>query len=393
MSAARRRRPRTVALIALIAVSATVLSGCVRGSTLAAEAAAATSVDAASSPCPEALADAQTAVKAATAVDSPWNGPTTGPAAQAGKLVVYVAAAMTNPGVAGVAAGVQQAGQAIGWDVRVLDGQGDQATIQSALGQAIALNPDGIIIGGFDPKSSQSQVDQATAAGIPLIGWHAVGDPGPSTDPKLFTNVTISVDEVSKISAQWIIARSGGDAGVVVFTDNSIPFAAGKAKSIEQDLTACAGVKILDEQNIPIPDAGSRTPQAFSSLASTLGDSWNYSVAINDLYFDNAATPLRAAGKQGSGAPFNVGAGDGSPAAFQRIAAKEFQAATVPEPLTQEGWQIIDEFNRAFAGQPPSGYAPEVHVTDTTNVGTTTAWDPTNGYQDVYRKIWAGTGS
>lgn len=380
-------------LIALVAISAAVLSGCVRGSTQNAAAADAATVDVASSACPQALGDAQKAVKAATATDTPWNGPTTGPKAQTDKLIVYVASTMTNPGVAGVAAGVQAAGSAIGWDVRILDGQGDQATIQSALGQAIALNPAGIVIGGFDPKSSQSQVDQATAAGIPLIGWHAVGEPGPSTDPKLFTNVTIAVDEVSKISAQWIIAQSGGTAGVVVFTDNSIPFAAGKAKQIEQYLGECAGVKILDEQNIPIPDAGSRTPQAFSSLASTLGDSWTYSVAINDLYYDNAATPLRAAGKQGGGAPFNVGAGDGSPAAFQRIAAKEFQAATVPEPLTQEGWQIVDEFNRAFAGEPASGYAPEVHVTDTSNVGSTTAWDPTNGYQDVYKKIWAGSSS
>src|SRR6185503_5390604 len=128
---------------------------------------------------------------------------------------------------------------------------------------------------GFDPASISVQVKQANDAGVPLVGWHALSDPGPSTSPKLFSNVTTRVADVALISAQWIIANSNGNAGVVVFTDNSIPFAAGKAKAIEQDLTACAGVKILDEQNIPIPDAGSRTPQAFSSLASTLGDSWN----------------------------------------------------------------------------------------------------------------------
>ena len=98
--------------------------------------------------------------------------------------------------------------------------------------------------------------------------------------------------------------------------------------------------------------------------------------------------PRAAAGKSGDGAPFNVGAGDGSSAAFQRIASKQYQAATVPEPLQQEGWQIVDELNRAFAGEDASGYVPAVHVTDATNLGSSASWDPANGYQDVYKKIW-----
>lgn len=337
--------------------------------------------------CPDVVATAKAAVEAASATDAPWSGPTTGPKAAQGKEIAFVAQTLTNPGVAGVAKGVQEAAAKIGWTVRVLDGQGDQAGIQNAFGQALALNPAGIVIGGFDPKTTSSQLAQAKAAGIPVIGWHAVGDPGPSTDPELFTNVTTKVDDVAKISAQYIIAKSNGTAGVVVFTDDSIPFAAGKAKTIEADLAECTSVKVLDKSNIPIPDAGTRTPQEFSSLASRLGDEWTYSVAINDLYFDNAATPLRAAGKQGGGAPYNVGAGDGSEAAFQRIAAKQFQAATIPEPLNQEGWQIVDEFNRAFAGQPDSGYVPAVHITDADNVGSTTSWDPA-GYREAYATLW-----
>lgn len=83
-----------------------------------------------------------------------------------------------------------------------------------------------------------------------------------------------------------------------------------------------------------------------------------------------------------------MGAGDGSEAAFQRIAAKQFQAATVPEPLNEQGWQIVDEFNRAFANEPASGYVSPVHITDASNVGTSTSWDPQNGYRDEYKKIW-----
>lgn len=375
-------RPTRVIALGVIATCAMV--GCSRGSTST----AAKTTSSGTGSCPDAVATAKTAVAAATDPKPAWAGPTTGPKAAASKQIVFVAQTLTNPGVAGAAKGVQNAAKAIGWSARVLDGQGDQAGIQAAFGQALALRPAGIVVGGFDPGSIKAQITQANAANIPIVGWHALSEPGPSADPKLFSNVTTKVSDVATISAQWIIAKSGGAAGVVVFTDNSIPFAAGKATMIEKALGACSSVKILQVENIPIPDAGTRTPQEFSSLVAKLGTPWNYSVAINDLYFDNAATPLRAAGKDGAGAPFNVGAGDGSAAAFQRIASKQFQAATVPEPLEQEGWQIIDEFNRAFNDQPASGYVPAVHVTDADNVGGTTSWDPANGYRDTYTKIW-----
>jgi ribose transport system substrate-binding protein len=377
-------RPATLRLLAIGTATVCALAGCSRGSSATSDTATATG----SGNCPSAVSHAQAAVKTATDASAPWTGPTTGPTAARNKLIVFVAQTLTNPGVAGAAKGVQDAAAAIGWQARVLDGQGDQSGIQAAFGQALALHPAGIVIGGFDPGSISAQVKQANSAGIPLVGWHALSTPGPSANPKLVSNVTTKVDDVAEISAQWIIAKSNGIAGVVVFTDNSIPFAAGKAKTIESDLAECSSVKVLQIENIPIPDAGTRTPQEFSSLVSRLGTKWTYSVAINDLYFDNAATPLRAAGRSGNGAPYNVGAGDGSAAAFQRIASRQFQAATVPEPLEQEGWQIVDEFNRAFHNQPASGYVPAVHVTDPGNVGSTTSWDPDNGYRDAYKKIW-----
>ena len=338
--------------------------------------------------CDDVVAASAAAVEDATNNASPWTGPTTGPEAAVSKDIVFVAQTLTNPGVAGVARGVREAVAAIGWDLRVLDGQGDQSGIAAAFGQAVSLKPDGIVVGGFDPNTVSGQLAQAEDAGIPVIGWHAVSAPGPSVKPKLFSNVTTKVEEVAEISAHWIIAKSQGAAGVVVFTDNSIPFAAGKAQMIQDHLESCSSVKILHVENIPIPDAGTRTPQAFSALVSRLGDSWTHSVAINDLYFDNAATPLRAAGKSGTDAPYNVGAGDGSEAAFQRIASGQYQAATVPEPLSAQGWQIVDEFNRAFHQEPASGYVAPVHVSDAGNIGRRTAWDPDNGYRAVYRKIW-----
>ena len=376
------RPRRRTALTAAVLLAAGVLAGCERGSS-------AGGGDSTAGPrgCPAVLARAKAAVERAERNDVPWNGPARGPRAVPGKTIVYVAQTMTNPGVAGAAQGVREAAKAIGWRVRVIDGGGTPAGIQAALSEAVTLKPSGIVIGGFDPKSTARQVAQANAAGIPLIGWHAVASPGPSTRPRLFTNVTTRVEDTARISADWVIARSNGRAGAVIFTDASIPFARHKSELIRKGLARCRDVRLLAYENIPIPDAGSRTPQEVSSLLSRFRDEWTHSVAINDLYFADAAPALRAGGKRGSGPPFNIGAGDGDPSAFQRINHRQYQAATVPEPLSQQGWQMIDEFNRAFSGRAPSGYTAPVHISTAANSAGATSWNPP-GYRAAYRKIW-----
>ncbi|WP_425581603.1 substrate-binding domain-containing protein [Streptomyces stramineus] len=336
---------------------------------------------------PAALARAEAAVRQAEKTDAPWQGPTRGPRAVAGKSVVYVAQTMTNPGVAGAARGVREAGRALGWRVRVIDGQGTPAGIQAAFSQAVALRPAGIALGGFDPRLTSPQVARAVADRIPLVGWHAVDTPGPSEDPRLFSNVTTRVEDVARISADWIIAHSRGHAGVVLFTDASIPFARKKSELIKEELATCPGVRLLAEENIPITDTSSRTPQVVSALISRFANRWTHSVAINDVYFADAAPALRAARRKGAAAPYNVGAGDGDPSAFQRVNSRQFQTATVPEALTEQGWQIADEFNRAFAGEPASGYVAPVHLATATNSGGVSTWDPP-GYRAAYRKTW-----
>ncbi|WP_406445681.1 substrate-binding domain-containing protein [Streptomyces sp. NBC_00631] len=376
----RVRGARSVALALLAA--AVALAGCRSGSSNSPDV-----TTTGPGGCPGAQAAAVAAVARAERTDTAWNGPTTGPTAVSGKTVVYVAQTMTNPGVAGVAGGLRDAARVIGWHVRVIDGGGSPAGIQAAMSEAVALRPSGIVIGGFDPGSTAQQVAAAGAAGIPLVGWHAVATPGPSRRPPLFTNVTTRVESVAGISAQWIIAHSGGRAGVVLFTDASVPFAKRKSELIRAELATCAGVRLLAYENIPIPDAGSRVPREIASLLSRFPDTWTHSAAINDLYFADAAPAFRAAGRNGAGPPFNIGAGDGDPSAFQRINSRQYQAATVPEPLSQQGWQIVDEFNRAFSGRPASGYVAPTHVSTAANSAGATTWDPP-GYREAYRRIW-----
>jgi ribose transport system substrate-binding protein len=248
------------------------------------------------------------------------------------------------------------------------------------------------VVGGFDTTEQKAAFEGATKAGVPLVGWHSGEQPGPNEKAGLYANVTTTADDVSEAAALWAVADSGGKAGVVIFTDSQYAIAVYKAKAMEAVIKKCGGCTVLSYEDSPISESSTRMPTLTASLLQKHGVKWTHSLAINDLYFDFMGPTLQTAGKKGDGSPKAVSAGDGSEAAYQRIRSKRFQAGTVPEPLNMQGWQIVDELNRAFAKEKWSGYVPKVHLVTAANVGKDggpkNLFDPDNGYRNQYKKIW-----
>lgn len=340
----------------------------------------------------EVLDAAKARIAAATQKAGKWDGPTTGPAAAKDKTIIYIAGDMRNGGTEGVSRGVEEAAKAIGWNLRILDGHGDISARTAAVNQALALKPDGIIVGGFDAIEQNAALQAVKDAGIPFVGWHATIEPGPDAKTGMFANVNTRIADVAQTAADLAIADSNGTAGVVIFGDSNYEMAIGKARMMEAAVKKCSGCTVLVLEDSPMTEASSRMPQLTTSLLQRFGDKWTYSLAVNDLYYDFMGPSLAAAGKEGADAPHNISAGDGSESAFQRIRSKQYQVATVPEPLHEQGWQLIDELNRAFAGQPWSGYVSGIHLVTPENIafdgGPDNVFDPDNGYRDVYKKIW-----
>lgn len=338
------------------------------------------------------VADAKAYVAEASQPNPQWTGPTTGPTAQAGKTIVYVSADQRNGGVLGVSKGVEEAGGLIGWTVRVIDGQGSVSGRSAALQQAIALNPDGIILGSVDASEQAEAIKQAAAAGIKIVGWHSTATAGPSADFPIFTNITTDPLEVAKAAADFVVADSDGKAGVVIFTDSVYAVAIAKSDAMADVIRACATCKLLSIEDTPLAEASTRMSPLTNALLQRYGDDWTYSLTINDLPIDFMAPALQSAGKAADGFPRNASAGDGSEAAFQRIQQNYYQYATVAEPLRLHGWQAIDEMNRAFADAQPSGYVVPVHLflpqNATQDGGDRFVFDPDNGYTDAYKQIW-----
>src|SRR3977135_3889969 len=176
---------RSMAMLALLALST---AGCGGGTTnttnTTSNAAPAATTD------PAYLQMAKDYVATVTAPGTPWTGPTTGPAAQGKKLIVYVSSDQRNGGPQGAGDGAQEAAKVIGWDLRILDGQGSVQGRLTALNQAIALKPDAVILGDVDTLEQAPAIQKAATLGIKVVGWHAAAAPGPVQGQPVITNVT-----------------------------------------------------------------------------------------------------------------------------------------------------------------------------------------------------------
>src|SRR5271155_621899 len=74
---------------------------------------------------PAAADDPAAIVAAARAPQAKWTGPTTSAKPESGKSIYVITCASQGIGCVRAAKGVEEAGAALGWQVRTIDGRGD----------------------------------------------------------------------------------------------------------------------------------------------------------------------------------------------------------------------------------------------------------------------------
>ncbi len=337
-------------------------------------------------------ADMRKLVEASVGPQTGWDGPTAGPKALKDKSVVFVSLTQLSSGNLDASKGAEEAAKALGWKYRILDGQGSAATGAAALEQAIALKPDGIILGSISAENNKEILARAAAAGIKIVSWHSADKPGPIAGAPIYTNVSTDPYDIAYMAGAYAVVSSNGTAGADVITDKQYAIVVTKTNGIEDAIKKCSTCTLVSEDTVEFGQASQRTPAFFSSLLQRFGKKVTHVLTFNEIYFDFAVPVLKAAGIPPEGPPNLVAAGDGSVSAYQRIRNGQYQTATVPEPAYMHGWQLIDEMNRALSGAPPSGFVTKVHLVTKENVdadgGKDNRFDPANDYRGHYKAIW-----
>ncbi len=337
------------------------------------------------------LAALQQEVAEASRINPPWGGPRNGPPGQRDKKIAVLCEDLRNGGILGVAKGVEEAARELRWQVKIYDAGGSPSGREQAVAAALAATPDGLLLIGTDAAALAKQLRLFEQRRIPVVGWHVAAEAGPLPGTPVAMNVSTDPLVVARVTAAAAVVAAQGRAGVVIFTDSNFAIARAKADAMAAVIRACSDCSLLEIRDLAISDCAEQMPRATSQLLKTYGPRWTYALAINDIYFDYATPELITAGERADNLHF-LSAGDGSSAAFMRIASGIYQVGTVAEPLNMHGWQLVDELNRLLAGQPVSGYIFPVHLVTPENVefdgGAQHHFDPDNGYRDIYRQIW-----
>ncbi|WP_018151028.1 substrate-binding domain-containing protein [Leeia oryzae] len=323
-------------------------------------------------------------VMAAPAV---WNGPKTSSPVQPGsRNILFVAENLQNGGISAVYRAFAGASAEVGWRVMLVDGKGDANLIRQALVRVSVDKIDGIVLGGFSAEQMSDSLVTAHMQRIPVVGWHASALPGP--DKLLFTNVSTNPFQVGNLAATYLIGSRKQSMGVVIFNDDRFEVANAKVFAMKTALEKCAHCKVLAVENLPLNRVAADMEKAVIRLNKRFGKQWTHSLAINDLYFDEINFPLARLHRQDIQ---SISAGDGSNVALSRIrSGRSQQIATVAEPLNIQGWQLVDELNRAFNGEGPSGYVTEPILVTAAFLKQFSTSDIESNipYQAGYRLLW-----
>jgi len=335
------------------------------------------------------VAEAKQTVAERTGPQTVWDGPTSSPKPQPGKRVAYLSTDEQNDASREWGQAIKEAGEKIGWEVTIIDGRGSPKTWLEGYNQAIALKVDGIVTTA-DIASLQDAVKTGAEEGIVLVGIHGWAFPGPNKDLGVFYNIQQDPRDIGKAQADWIIADSDGKARVVVTTHCEYQIACTKATATKERLEQCPDCEVLEFSNTPIAEVAQRQPALVTAWVQNFGTPL-YITSVADYTADFQVPPLRSGGVD----PKDVilVSADGNRSAYERIrAGGQYQQVTASEPYKMQGYQAVDELNRAFNGQEPSGWVQKPYLVTPENVnaegGDQNTFIPSNGYAERYLELW-----
>jgi ribose transport system substrate-binding protein len=338
---------------------------------------------------------------ATAAVEAAYRGLYTEPAqssapAQKGKSIWVVSCAQALPGCAEPTAGVQEAANALGWQVTVVDGKANPAGYSAAIHQAIAAKADGIIGVAIDCPYAKSALQDAKNAKIPTVGVYAYdcNDPKAGGGSALYT-ATVNTNGTpaefgakwGKLKADYAIMATKGSAKIIQLTHPDFLITQYQYAGYTQELAKCGSCKVVDKVDITAQDLGSpATTAQKAATALQQHPEANVLEVPDDTTVAEIAQAVKAAHRPG----LVVVAGEGYPSTFDFISNKVVTAA-VAIPANWLGWSGADAMNRVLAGQtsiPNQGVSFQIIDRDHGLPAAGKGWMPSIDYKAAFTKSW-----
>jgi ribose transport system substrate-binding protein len=314
-----------------------------------------------------------------------FTGPTEGPAAAAGKKVVFITCGFEAEGCNLPGKAAKEAGDALGWDVTVVDGKFDPRIYSRAIQTAIDSNADGIIIDAIDADAISGPLKAARAKGIVVGSYDSLNE---VTDTSVSYDVQASTEAQGKAMADYMIWKTDGKAKAFILNAPEFKAPYAWTETAEKLIKDCSSCEITGSQKFTAGDAATRLPQLTVSSVRQNPDT-NVMIASYD-----AAMLASIPSMQGAGIlkDVKVGTFNGISPAMDLIRKGQL-TASVGGAMEWGAWASMDNMNRMLAGEEAVEQNVPIRLIAAENIDTIDPSGPWTGdidFRAEYKKIWDG---
>jgi ABC-type sugar transport system substrate-binding protein len=336
------------------------------------------------------------ATGAATAQQTPatYSGPTE-PAKAPEKLKVTAITCLSIlHGCVSPTVGLQHAGQALGWDVAVVDGGGNPSKQNSAILDAVSAGSKVIVLVAIDPAAVQLGLKAAKNAGVLVVsGSNGIDSPNPVVKPPA-NDLWVAFDVGPNYAAngneaaEWITKDSGGKANVAVFSDKEFPSVLAFQAGLLEGLKKCASCVVSPLQYF----TGNQVGGTLSQMTVGYLRSHPETTYLFTPYDPAAGVQVPAIAQAGFGAKVKLVSVLGDQQNLDFIRKGLVQAGDAAYDNEYMGWALADQIIRTLDKLPlfePHGENIPFTVLDKGNLPAAGSdWVANFDYKSKFLALW-----
>lgn len=396
----RRKRYATAALAGAVTMSL-ALAAC--GSTATSESSPAAASAAAASPAAASAAAASDApatsgadlatfeksvedliaLRSAPQLGGP---PATGPTAAKDKKVYVIACLQALEGCQRPSVTAIAAGEAIGWDMKLIDTQSAPDKILAAVETAINDKVDGVLIQAMDVATLGAPLKRAKEAGIKIICWACVNQD--DIADYVIPSSQSFYDDGYALAAQ-MYKDTGGHPQILLISNKEVGVIGNRQRGTEQFVADCVAAggdcKIVDTQYFLFSELATRLPGLVTGELRQFPET-------NAIWipFDSTVSFFEQ-GVVAAGIPkekVSLYGFDGNIPNINSLRTDGYQKASLAGPFEWIGWAEIDAMNRLFQGEAPFEGVAQSKIITKDNLPPTDIYSGDVEYEPGYRKVW-----
>lgn len=326
----------------------------------------------------KAIADQATTVP--TTINAAANGPVTPPDSMS---LYFIGCDQSIPGCVAQVTGVQEAAEALGYDVEVCDAKSDTASFQNCFSQGVNAKPDVIVNNARPASDAAESYAAAHEAGIPVIGQFTSEEPEPEAGNAAEVGYVCQLE--GELLGNYIVAKSEGKANLAVFADTVYRCNVQRAEGIKSAVDKCPMCEITVD-TYSVATAVTDLPPALQAKVQSSPD-LNWIVATPGFSGVMAADAIRQAGKEDS---ISVGTFDGDEPTLKLVRDQDIVKADVASGVYENGWTVVDVAMRLLTGMdvPDLIENPTQLLMTVDSAPADGTYEGADGFRDQFKELW-----